>query len=616
MASGAAGCTGANPQGTTLQRPASCPFVLPEKSNRTDRLAHPFVLLMNFNVKITKPVVFQLKNCKTGCIWSKRSVKQPVLLYSLSTAMNTLQNLRSRLQFFLQPSEKTTATVENAALALWLFAVVASTLTHELWRDETREYLMAIGTDSLADYFTFAKYDGHPLLWRTILMAMHALIPHPVALQMASLVIGFFTVYLIVKHSPFPLFIKTLFIFGIIPFSVNTVDARDYGISMLLFFAIAIFYSKTDRHPLIIGILLFLQANTNQYGMYLSCLFLAAWIADSGFHVLKDKRYLIAAAIALAGVLISYLSTQVIDSVFISPEHIARINWGAVIVKSLRHPGEYIHYILHIKTVYRDIFVIGLIIALFVVRPYFGMSLFLGFFFFNVVAAAFIYPNTRHQGVLIGFMVMLYWIALHGLKTGAYPGLFKNARIIFSTVLVAFLIPFLIEQIRINSIIVHEEAAVEKSTAQAVGKYLITNRQLEKAIIIGSPDYALEPIAFYSKNNLYLVQEKTFRNFVEFAREFEQHSSLSGLLASAEELNAKYKVPIIIVLGHFGVAEGKSFGTIYRGMFVMNHLDKFKEKTIKLAEFNRSLGDENFQVFLYLPPDELRSYRQKYMEIR
>jgi hypothetical protein len=244
------------------------------------------------------------------------------------------------------------------------------------------------------------------------------------------------------------------------------------------------------------------------------------------------------------------------------------------------------------------------------------MSLFFGFFFFNVVAGAFIYPNTRHQGVLLGFTVMLYWIALHGLQTKEYPGLFKNARIVFYTVLVAFLIPFLIEQIRINNIIVHEEAAVEKSTAQAVGKYLTTNGQLEKAIIIGSPEYALEPIAFYSKNKIYLVQEKTFRNFVKFAKEFEQHSSLMALLASAEELNARYKVPVVIVLGHFGVAEGKSFGTIYRGMFVMNHLDEFKGKTIKLAEFNRSLGDENFQLFLYLPPDELRSYREKYMEIR
>lgn len=82
----------------------------------------------------------------------------------LPIVMMNIQNIRTAFQTFLQPSEKTARTVENAALALWVFAVVASTLTHELWRDETREYLMAIGTDSFADYFNLAKYDGHPLL--------------------------------------------------------------------------------------------------------------------------------------------------------------------------------------------------------------------------------------------------------------------------------------------------------------------------------------------------------------------------------------------------------------------------------------------------------------------
>ncbi|MFH0783262.1 MAG: hypothetical protein V2B20_15110 [Pseudomonadota bacterium] len=530
--------------------------------------------------------------------------------------MNT-QKIRTALQAFFRPSEKTVVTVENGALVLWVFAVVASTLTHELWRDETREYLMAVGIDNFTDYFNFAKYDGHPLLWRTILMAMHALIPHPVVLQMASLSIGFFTVFLIIKHSPFPLVIKTLFIFGIIPFSVNTVDARDYGISMLLFFTLAIFSTKTERHPVLIGILLFFEANTNQYGMYLSGLFLAGWIADSGFDVLKNKKYLIAIAIALTGIFISYYSTRIdAESVFVPAGFVAKIDWATTALKALKHPGNFIHYILHISTGYRDIFVVGLILGLFVVRPYLGIALFLAFFFFNIVAIAFIYPQTRHQGVLFGFTIMLYWIALHGLQTKNSPGLFKHARIIFYTVLFAFLIPFLVQQILINNKIVHEEATVEKSTAQALGKYLTTNKQLEKAIIIGSPEYMLEPIAYYSKNNIYLMQEKILRNFVRFAREFRKDSSLMDLLETAKELNSRYKAPIVIVLGHFGVLEGKSFATIYRGDFIFNNIEKFKKETVKLAEFNFDLGDEKYQVFLYLPPDQLQSYRAKYMELR
>ena len=85
---------------------------------------------------------------------------------------------------------------------------------------------------------------------------------------------------------------------------------------------------------------------------------------------------------------------------------------------------------------------------------------------------------------------------------------------------------------------------------------------------------------------------------------------------AAEELYATHKVPILIALAYFNATENKAFGTIYRGVFVFDEIDKFKEKTIKLAEFNTSLGDENFQLFLYLPPEELTAYREKYMQLR
>lgn len=532
--------------------------------------------------------------------------------------MNATSYIRTAFYPTINPAERRIANIENIVLLLWIFSVFASVLTHEMWRDETREFLMATGTKNFAEYFNFAKYDGHPLLWRTVLMAFYFLIPHPVVLQMASIIAGFATVYMLVKHSPFPLIFKTLFIFGVIPFSVNTVDARDYGISMLLFFASAILYPKAERHPLAMGSLLFLQANTNQYGMYLAGLFLACWIADTGFSVLlKDKRYLAAAGIALAGIFISIYSTRFdAESIFIKQGYLEQLHFLDIFVRAVRHPGEYIWYIVNFPEWVRDALVVVLVIGLIVIRPCVGVTLWVSITFFNIVGAAFIYPQTRHQGEVYGFIITLYWIVLYGILNKKYSGIFKHAEKIFFGIIFIFLIPFLVHEVKINKFIVIQEAKVEKSCALAVGKYIITNSQLHDAIIIGSPEYALEPISFYSGNRIYLAQENTFRNFVRFSRQFEKTNSLMALIETARELNAKYNVPILIILGHFGMTEGKTFPTIYRGNFNSTNIEEFKKKTVKLAEFNNSLGDENYQMFLYAPEENLRNYKAKYMELR
>lgn len=476
---------------------------------------------------------------------------------------------------------------------------------------------MAVEINKFSEYFAFAKYDGHPLLWRTILMAMHWLIPNPVVLQMASLLIGFGTVYLLVKYSPFPLIIKALFAFGVVPFFSNGVEARDYGLSMLLFFCLAVFSTKKEPSPLVIGILLFLEANTNQYGMYMSGLFLVGWLADSGFETIKKKPYFFASAIAILGIFVSFYSTRVdAESVFAPPDFMARIHYGNDILKAFSHPGQYIYYILNIPVVYRDIFVIGLVVGLVVVRPFLGIILYFAVVIFNFVAIAFIYPQTHHQGVLLGFIMTLYWITYHGVRTEKRPGLFKQAKSIHYSVLFGFLLPFMVHDALINNHIVREEARVEKSCALALGEYIKTNRQLDGSIIIGSPEYMIEPIAYYSGHQIYLAQEKCFRDFVKFSRQYQKTTSLIGLLHTAEGVYTQKKVPILIVLGYFGMKDGKTFPTIYRGNFNSNDIEKFKDQTLKLAEFNGSLSDENYQVFLYLPHDKLAAYQNKYMEIR
>jgi hypothetical protein len=523
----------------------------------------------------------------------------------------------TKIPLFSYPSTKSIKTIENFLLAFWVFAVVSSTLTHELWRDETREYLLATGIHKFSEYFAYAKYDGHALLWRTVLIVMHWLIPNPVILEMASLLIGFLTVYLFVRYSPFPLVIKALFIFGVVPFFTNAVEARDYGLNMLLFFALAIFSTRKEPSPIIIGILLFLEANTNQYGMYMSGMFLAGWLADSGFHVVKEKKYILAIVIACTGILLSFYSTRLdAESVFAPPSFLEHIQYGKDVLSAFGHPGKYIYYILNIPLIYRDIFMIGIIVGLFVIRPSLGLTLYFTVVIFNFVAIAFIYPKTHHQGVLYGFILALYWIALYAIRSKGEMGIFKYAKVTFYCILFGFLLPFLAHDVMINNFIIRQEANVQKSSAMALGEYILGNEPFRNAIIIGSPEYMLGPIAYYSRKKVYLAQEKHFSNFVKFSRQYDKESNLSDLLKAADNLNKEYHDPVIIVLGYFGIRQGAVFGTIYRGTFKIDDLEKFKEKTVKLADFDYSLGDENYQVFLYIPHDNLARYKIKYMHIR
>ena len=88
--------------------------------------------------------------------------------------------MSNAVRFGLGKGSKGCTLIENAALALWLVVVIGSMLTHELWRDEVRSLSMVAETDSLAEFISIAKYDGHPVVWRLVLTLFYSLFPHPV----------------------------------------------------------------------------------------------------------------------------------------------------------------------------------------------------------------------------------------------------------------------------------------------------------------------------------------------------------------------------------------------------------------------------------------------------
>lgn len=527
----------------------------------------------------------------------------------------------SRLTEFMNVLVQKRSVIENLILALWLIIVIIMTLNHELWRDEVRSLNLATGIGSLAEFIQMAKYDGHPILWRSILTMIYSILPNPVILQTTSLIIGFATVWLLVKFSPLQLWVKALFIFGAVPLGTNAVMARDYGITMLLFFIFAILVTREKQRPLTVGLVLMLAANTNSYGMYMSGLLFGYWIMASGLHVLKKPRYIIAILLVAAGILFSHWSTRVdVDTVFMTPEYMAQIEYGKHLFKAIIHPGEYIWFMLNIEPIYRDIFMVAIVVGLLVVSPWLGLTVLAAVIMFNFVGGAIIFPKLRHQGVLLGFIMTAYWIAKAVLQNKENLSYYWPRTVIYHAALIGFFVPFMVHNIGHTKNGYIEELKKDKSSALALGRYIEANSQLQKYIIIGEPDYTIQTIAYYSNNPMYLAREKKFSTFVKYSKEFQTSFRLSELLETAKMLYETYDVPILIVLGFFGISEGESqsMNVFYRGTFEMSsgEIRAFKEQTLKLAEFNNALGDENYQLLLYAKKENLIRYREKYMNLR
>ena len=258
-----------------------------------------------------------------------------------------------------------------------------------------------------------------------------------------------------------------------------------------------------------------------------------------------------------------------------------------------------------------------------VVRPLLALVVFLAVVMFNFSGDVFIHPQTRHQGVLLAFLVTAYWLGVHAVKAGTDRFALKHVRHVFVAVLYVVWAPILVSNVAYTWAFIVEEAWETKSTALALGHYVRSNKQLDAAIVIGEPDYALQAISYYTNNPIYLVREQRFAKFVTYATTYERDLSLSDLLRAAEELHRKHDRPILIALGYFGIADvekgaGKWNPLRYRGAFILTHKEirRFKKETLKLAEFNNAITDENFQLFLYAEPEKLRAYRKKYMELR
>ena len=166
------------------------------------------------------------------------------------------------------------------AFAGWLAVVLRLIAQHVMWRDEVRALSLALRGTDLVSMFQGLHGEGHPALWYLMLRAAHLVVGRPEVLPAVALLVAIAAALLLVLKAPFPWPVICLILLGHFFIFEYSVMARNYGISMLLIFAIATLYPAFRCRGIVLGVMLFLLANCNVHSVFLATGFLFFWLTD------------------------------------------------------------------------------------------------------------------------------------------------------------------------------------------------------------------------------------------------------------------------------------------------------------------------------------------------
>jgi len=159
----------------------------------------------------------------------------------------------------------------DLALALaFVLLLAVDCWHHEPWGDELHAWALTVGSGSLGELFRNLHYEGTPGLWNLLLWMPSRLSPSPVGMQLVNFAVGTAIILLIGLASPFSRAEKILLLANYFIVFEYTVQARNYGIGLLLAMLYAAARRGAAERPVLAGLLLGALANTNAYALFLS----------------------------------------------------------------------------------------------------------------------------------------------------------------------------------------------------------------------------------------------------------------------------------------------------------------------------------------------------------
>ena len=492
---------------------------------------------------------------------------------------------------------------------LYAAVIIFISCYHEVWRDEIHALSLVSESDSVFDLFVNLRNDGHPPLWHLILYIGYHLVHHPLVLKIASISIATLAIYVFLSTSPFSWLQKVLFIFGYFPIYEYSVISRNYGISMLLLFCFCRLYSNRFKNIISLSIILFLLTQTNVNSSIIVISVFISLLVEILFHRKKNiatiniqSVHIIGLILITFGIALFILQTYPDNISILAPDFPSTHQILNALLSSILFPGQSFYHALGLENAVFVSVVVWLIYVYLLRKP-----LVLIIFFSSVVANGMffklVYPGgLRHQGFLLLLIIVALWLArLDTYRVQIYPMFLNQVTDFVANYIYYFLTFLLLMQVCMAYTPVKREIKLDFSSSKKLGNLIKENPYLKDAIILGEPDFFMEALPYYVKNQIFIAREGRFGKKVKWTTENKRYYSLDELLNAAKTLRSKLQKPILILIGHQLSREGPYEIKYYYGTYFTydsKSLDVFFKSTNKIASLRETISDEHYDVFM------------------
>jgi hypothetical protein len=503
--------------------------------------------------------------------------------------------------------------------AVWSVLVVIGTVRHEYWRDEVRALSLARNASSAPGLLASMANEGHPILWHFLLYLASGLTSSNLILPIVSLSVAAAAIALLIFRCSMPLWIKALFVFGRAGLYEYSVMARNYGISMLLCFAFAWMYPKRREHPLLLGAVLALLANTNIHSVFLAGLLMAFWWWDerlwdrSGQGRRRPGSAWLATLIVVTGMAGALVTVWPVETT--CPSNAARYTAPHVLralLSALSDPsGQFGSIAPRAPFLAVPVNLLFVSCTLILVRrraalatawaAAVGLSI-----FFEVVYSG----SYRHQALFIVFLMTLYWMVLDGDAQAPQ----SRIGLVLSRVGSSVGLPaLLIVSLAVGVYLLGQDIAKQQSASRALASFISDRAEYANAILMGEPDFYLESVRYYADNPIYIVRERRFGDVVSFTSRSDAELRLGDLLRAAWSVHQSSHKEVLVALGHVDRLdplpasatdrESVRYGFDRTFSWTSEELQAWRGSTRLRARFSEGVfGDERFAIYQIVAP--------------